>query len=44
MQHIRKDRKLDFSDRLDIDLDDVENYPPSVYEEYVEQQKYKNSE
>ena len=42
MQHIRLDRRLEFSDRLDIDLDDVESYPPSIYEEYVENQKYKN--
>ena len=25
---------------LDMDLDDVENYPPSVYAEYLEKQKY----
>ena len=40
MQHIKYDRRLDFSDRLDIDLDDVSSYPPSVYQEYLEKQKY----
>ena len=39
MQHIRFDRKLDFADRLDIDLDDVSSYPKAVYEEYLEKQK-----
>ena len=36
MQHVRKGRRLDFSERLDMDLDDVSSYPPSVYEEYLE--------
>ena len=27
-------------EKLDIDLDDVSSYPPSVYREYVEKQKY----
>ena len=40
MQHIKMGRRLDFSDRLDIDLDDVSQYPPSVYELYQEKQKY----
>ena len=31
MQHIRMDRRLDFVDKLDVDLDDVSNYPPSIY-------------
>ena len=39
MQHIRFDRKLDFADRLDIDLDDVSSYPKAVYEEFLEKQK-----
>ena len=40
MQHIKYDRRLDFSERLDIDLDDVSSYPPSIYQEYLEKQKY----
>ena len=39
MQHIKYDRKLDFADKLDIDLDDVSNYPKAVYEEFLEKKK-----
>ena len=27
------------ADRFDIDLDDVESYPPSVFEDYVEKKQ-----
>ena len=33
-------RRLDFADRLDIDLDDVSQYPPSVLALYQEKKKY----
>ena len=34
VQHIKMGRRLDFVDRLDLDLDDVSKYPPSVFEMY----------
>ena len=36
MQHIKYGRRLDFVDKMDIDLDDVSSYPASVYAEYQE--------
>ena len=34
MNYIRHGRKLELAERMDLDLDDFENYPPSVYYEY----------
>ena len=42
MQHIKHGRRLDFVDSLNIDLEDVSSYPPSVYLEFLERQKYDN--
>ena len=39
-QYIHKGRRLETADMLDIDLDDVSQYPPSLYTEYLERQKY----
>ena len=39
-QYIRHGRKIDFSDKMDIDLEDVQSYPKAVFEFYVEQKKY----
>ena len=39
-QYIKYDRQLDFAQSLDIDLDDISNYPPSVLELYREKKKY----
>ena len=39
-QYIKRDRKLEFHEKLDIDLDDVASYPPSVLQEYQEKIKY----
>ena len=38
--YIKHGRKLGMSESMDIDLDDVENYPPSVLEFYKEKKKY----
>ena len=42
MQAIRYDRKLDFAGQLDIDLDDIGSFPPSLYAEIQEKKKYDN--
>ena len=39
-QYIHKGRRLETATMLDIDLDDVSQYPPSLYTEYLERQKY----
>ncbi len=39
MQYVKHGRKSDLADRFDIDLEDVESYPASVFEEYVEKKK-----
>ena len=38
-QYVKHGRKLDLADRFDIDLDDVESYPASVFDDYVEAKK-----
>ena len=38
--YIRHERRLGMSDNLGLDLDDVENYPPSVFELWKEKQAY----
>lgn len=38
-QYIKHGRKSDLAERFGIDYDDVESYPPSVFEAYVEKQK-----
>ena len=42
VQAIRHDRKLEFADYLDIDLDDIGSYPSSLYHEIQEKKKYDN--
>lgn len=39
MQFIKHGRRTDLADRFDLDLDDVESYPASVFDEYVEKKK-----
>ena len=39
MQYIKHGRRSDLVDRFDIDLDDVESYPASVFDEYVEKKR-----
>ena len=39
IQYIKHGRSSELADRLGIDLDDVESYPESVYEEYVKKKK-----
>ena len=34
--YIKKGRRMELADRMDIDLDDVESYPKAVYEEFRE--------
>ena len=36
------DRRLEFGTKLDIDLDDIDSYPASIYQEYLEKKKYDN--
>ena len=43
MQYIKHGRRSDLVDRFDIDLDDIESYPASVFDEYVDK-KRKESE
>jgi hypothetical protein len=38
--YIRHGRKLELADRMDIDLEDFENYPASVYYEYRAKKLY----
>ena len=42
MQHIKMNRRLEFTDKLDINLDDIDSYPPTIFQEYLEKQKYDN--
>ena len=39
LQYVKHGRKSDLADAFDIDLEDVESYPASVFEEYVEKKK-----
>lgn len=39
LQFVKHGRRSDLAERFDIDLDDVESYPASVFEEYVDQKK-----
>jgi len=39
VQYIRHGRHSDLAERFDIDLEDVESYPASVFEEYIEKKK-----
>lgn len=39
LQFVKHGRRSDLADRFDIDLDDVESYPASVFEEYVDKKK-----
>lgn len=38
-QFIKHGRRSDLAERFDLDLDDVESYPPSIFEAYVEKKK-----
>jgi hypothetical protein len=38
--YIKHDRHLEFTDKLDIDLDDISKYPKAVLELYREKKKY----
>ena len=38
--HIKYGRRLEFGDKLNIDLDDVSSYPKPVFELWQEKQKY----
>ena len=38
--YIKYGRKMELADRMDIDLDDLESYPASVYEEYREKKTH----
>ena len=42
MQYVKHGRRLGLEERLDIDLDDVSAYPPSVMAVYIEKKKYDN--
>ena len=42
MQYVKHDRRLGLESRMDIDLDNVNDYPPSVLEAYIEKKKYDN--
>ena len=42
LQFVKHGRRSDLADRFDIDLDDVESYPASVFDEYVEKKKMDN--
>ena len=39
---VKHGRRLGLEERLDIDLDDVSAYPPSVMAVYIEKKKYDN--
>ena len=39
LQYIKHGRRSDLAERFDIDLDDVESFPASIFEEYVEKKK-----
>ncbi len=39
-QHIKHGRRIGLGDRMNLDLDDVENYPKAVFELYKEKQAY----
>ena len=41
LQYIKHGRRSDLAERFDIDLDDVESFPASIFEEYVEKKKLK---
>jgi hypothetical protein len=38
--HIKYDRKLEFTEKLDIDLDDISKYPKAALDLYREKKKY----
>jgi hypothetical protein len=38
--YIKKGRRLEFADKMDIDLDDVESYPPEMFKLYQEKKQY----
>ena len=39
MNYIKYGRELELSQKMDMDLEDIENYPPSVMEAYQEKKK-----
>ena len=41
-QYIKHGRKSDLADRFDIDLDDIESYPASVFDEHVKKKRLEN--
>ena len=43
LQFVKHGRRSELADSFDIDLDDVESYPASVFEEYTEKKKKENS-
>ena len=38
-QYIKHGRKSDLAEYFDIDLDDVESYPPAVFDEFLEKKR-----
>ena len=38
-QFVKHGRRSELADRFDIDLDDVESYPPAVFEDYLEKKQ-----
>ena len=42
MQYVKHNRRLGLESRMDIDLEDVSAYPPSVMAVYIEKKKYDN--
>ena len=40
MNYIRHDRKLEFAEKLNIDLEDIDSYPKAALELLAEKQKY----
>ena len=39
-QAIRHDRHLDFAEYMNLNLEDISSYPPSLYHEIQEKKKY----
>ena len=38
-QYIKHGRKTDMAEYFDIDLEDIESYPPAVFDEYLEKKR-----
>ena len=40
MQYVKHDRRLGLADKMEMDLENVSEYPPSVLDVYIEKKKY----